>query len=114
MPRLPPKHDPWPKTKLQRERERKQRVDRARADKPERKWLRDPRWIKRREEQLAKQPWCKCGKKASHADHDPPHKGDEWLFFTGALKSKCASCHNRDTARYDGGFGNPIRPRPPG
>lgn len=36
------------------------------------------------------------------------------MFFHGPLKSRCEPCHNRLTATYDGGFGNPRRERPPG
>lgn len=112
MPTLPPKHNPWPKSQQQRDRERRDRIDRARKNSPVRAWYRDPRWPARRSEQLAREPFCACGAKATRADHDPPHKGDEWMFFNGPLKSRCERCHNSVTARYDGGFGNPVRPRP--
>lgn len=111
MPKLPPRHDPFPK-RPGHERERKRQVDQRRADSPVRAWYRDKRWHRRRAMQLAAEPLCSCGAKATHADHDPPHKGDEWAFFNGRLRSRCAPCHNRLTARYDGGFGNPQRPRP--
>ena len=113
MPKLPPKHNPFPRSP-DAERQRKAAVDRARAKSPVRAWYRDRRWHKRRAQQLKAAPRCSCGAPATHADHDPPHKGDEWLFFNGPLKSRCGRCHNALTARYDGGFGNPVRPRPPG
>lgn len=109
MPPLPPRHNPFPR-KPETETERKRLVDRQRKDNPARAWYRDARWHRRRAAQLRDHPSCvDCGAGATHADHDPPHKGDEAAFFTGPLKSRCASCHNRKTARYDGGFGNPVR-----
>jgi 5-methylcytosine-specific restriction protein A len=31
---------------------------------------------------------------ASIADHDPPHKGDENIFWNGRLRSLCKHCHD--------------------
>lgn len=108
MPPLPPKHDPFPR-RPGAERERKRVVDRGRKDAPARAWYRDKRWHKRRAVQLRDNPFCvDCRAPATHADHDPPHKGDEQAFFLGPLKSRCARCHNSKTARRDGGFGNPV------
>lgn len=106
MPPLPPKHNPFPRS----EAARKRQVDAARKDSPVRAWYRDKRWHARRAAQLRDHPSCvDCGSRATHADHDPPHKGVELAFFSGPLKSRCARCHNRKTASRDGGFGNPVR-----
>ena len=58
------------------------------------------RWQKLREQQLRRHPLCaKCQARghvtpATVADHIEPHKGNERLFFQGALQSLCASCHS--------------------
>lgn len=62
------------------------------------------RWKRRRAAQLRKQPWCEeCQRSdvwtpATDADHIVPHRGDERLFFTGALQSLCHTCHSKKTA----------------
>ena len=39
-------------------------------------------------------------------DHLVPHRGDRLLFWDASnWQSLCESCHNRKTARADGGFG---------
>lgn len=53
----------------------------------------------------------RCTTKASHVDHiKPMSQGGAGLDMRNLL-SRCASCHNRLTARFDGGFGNPVKPR---
>ncbi|WP_144469068.1 HNH endonuclease signature motif containing protein, partial [Bacillus pumilus] len=38
-----------------------------------------------------------------------PHKGDKKLFWDSSnWQPLCASCHNRKTAKEDGGFGNGL------
>ena len=110
--------DDFPRLRLGRaitEAERKRRVDKRRLYRASRCWYGQKRWKDRRRRQLEKHPNCKdCeanGVKtiAKHADHVPPHNEDEWQFFHGPLESRCATCHNRKTARFDGGFGNPKR-----
>jgi 5-methylcytosine-specific restriction enzyme A len=67
---------------------------------PHHQWYGLMRWKKLRRAQLAKQPLCEsCLKRdrvvpASVADHVVPHRGDEHLFWTGALQSLCKHCHN--------------------
>ncbi len=97
----------------QTEKERKRKVDRRRQWRASRRWYSTARWKKRKAEQLEREPYCcDCAAEgrqvnATHADHDPPHNEDEWLFFHGPLKSRCQTHHNRKTAAKDGGFGNP-------
>jgi 5-methylcytosine-specific restriction protein A len=44
---------------------------------------------------------------ADTVDHVIPHRGDRGRFFdAGNLQSLCKQCHDRKTAREDGGFGN--------
>lgn len=44
---------------------------------------------------------------ATQVDHIRPHKGNHTLRLDpDNLRSLCASCHSRKTARHDGGFGN--------
>lgn len=44
---------------------------------------------------------------ASVVDHIVPHKGNRQLFWdTENWQSLCATCHNRKTAKEDGGFGH--------
>lgn len=53
---------------------------------------------------------CGCGKKADTVDHKRPWKGDLALFWDQSNWSAMAyRCHNRKTARQDGGFGRAPR-----
>ena len=117
MPKAPPLFTPF-KRGPEHERERKRLVDRRRSEKPEREWLKDLRWKKRRELLRLANPHCvDCAAEGvltpwTHADHDPPHNGDEHAFFNGPIVGRCQHHHNKMTAMYDGGFGNPKKPRP--
>ncbi|RFB28226.1 HNH endonuclease [Brevibacillus sp. VP] len=73
----------------------------------------DSRWRKARKSFLSSNPLCVHCKEqrkltaATVIDHIIPHKGDMVLFWDeNNWQSLCASCHNRKTAREDGGFGN--------
>lgn len=80
------------------------------------------RWQKARAAFLAEHTLCECRdggccpngclRAATVVDHIVPHKGDAELFWDSARnwRSLCKRCHDRATARYDGGFGRPIRP----
>ena len=47
-----------------------------------------------------------CVQRASVVDHVIPHHGSSALFFDRAnLQALCKRCHDRKTAREDGGFG---------
>jgi len=56
---------------------------------------------------LSRDPMCRtegCGNPSTVADHIVPlEQGGENTFEN--LQGLCASCHNRKTAKYDGGFG---------
>ena len=71
-------------------------------------------WRALREQVLSAEPLCRhCATQGlwraatvvDHIDNDPGHNA------TGNLQPLCAACHNRKTAREDGGFGNGRRPR---
>ncbi|MCY8380123.1 HNH endonuclease signature motif containing protein [Bacillus haynesii] len=73
----------------------------------------DSKWRKARQSYLSKHPFCvSCMKEgrrvpATVVDHITPHKGDKKLFWDSSnWQPLCAPCHNRKTAKEDGGFGN--------
>ncbi len=75
-------------------------------------WYSTSRWKRLRKLQLAKEPLCRLCKEqgyivaATVVDHIEPHKGDYELFYDpDNLDSMCVTCHNRKTAKEDGGFG---------
>lgn len=75
----------------------------------------DSRWRKARLGFLAKHPLCEeCNRQgrivaATVVDHVVPHCGDQVLFWQRSnWEAKCKSCHDRKTAREDGGFGNRL------
>jgi len=77
------------------------------------------KWQKARKTHLAKNPLCvHCLAKgfvvaATVVDHRIPHKGDQKLFWdTSNWDSCCKTCHDTKTAKYDGGFGHPVKSRP--
>ena len=70
------------------------------------------RWRKLRDAFLCRFPLCaQCDKPAEVVDHCQPHNGDLGMFYAwNNLQSLCKRCHDRKTAREDGGFGNQRRP----
>lgn len=70
-------------------------------------WYTNPHygWAKRRDNQLAAEPFCReCAKhglrvKATEADHIEPHRGDLQKFLHGELQSLCHTCHSRKTVQ---------------
>jgi 5-methylcytosine-specific restriction enzyme A len=62
---------------------------------------------------LVKHPWCKAcmadrweHRAAQVVDHVKPHRGDIGLFWDSSnWQPLCKECHDRKTAREDGGFG---------
>jgi hypothetical protein len=78
-------------------------------------WYGLARWKKRRAEQLKREPMCwMCLKEgratpAAVADHDPPHRGDPVIFWTGKLRSLCKRHHDSDKARIEAG-GKAVTP----
>ena len=78
------------------------------------------RWQKARLGWLKRHPLCvECESQgrvtpATVVDHIDPHKGDMRKFWDrNNWRSLCALHHNRATVLHDGGFGNPIKPKPP-
>ena len=65
------------------------------------RWYTTASWLRRRRHQLRVQPLCElclaAGRvePATVADHIESHGGDYAKFRLGALRSLCASCHNR-------------------
>jgi 5-methylcytosine-specific restriction protein A len=76
-------------------------------------------WEKARAAYLRAHPLCMCeecdeGRKrltaATVVDHKMPHRGDRALFWDSSnWQSMAKACHDRKTAREDGGFGNAVR-----
>lgn len=73
----------------------------------------DSRWRRARDRYLAEHPLCEeCLKKgiiepAEVVDHRIPHKGDPVLFWDESnWQALSKRCHDRKTAKEDGGFGN--------
>ena len=67
---------------------------------------------------LRKHPLCVfCERRgrttlAEVVDHVEPHQGDRALFWDRSnWQALCKECHDRKTAREDGGFGNTTRGR---
>lgn len=80
------------------------------------------RWQKARATFLRRHPLCQCSECtelgrvliASVVDHRIPHKGDQHLFWdTSNWQAMSKTCHNKKTAREDGGFGRALRPASP-
>jgi len=98
--------------KHKRERNRSRReYDKERGTAAQRGY--DARWRKVRKRFLAENPLCtECMKEgrltpATVVDHIVPHKGDPELFWDESnWQPLCKQCHDRKTAREDGGFGN--------
>jgi 5-methylcytosine-specific restriction protein A len=91
-----------------RQRGRKQRYEQS-----GRKLYGLSQWQALRAAHLAAHPFCaECERvglpvMAEVVDHIIPHRGDRGRFFdSGNLQSLCKQCHDRKTAREDGGFGN--------
>lgn len=70
------------------------------------------RWQKARITYLSRHPLCKHCEDgdlvvaATVVDHIVPHKGDQDLFWdSGNWQPLCKPCHDKKTAREDGGFG---------
>jgi 5-methylcytosine-specific restriction protein A len=100
----------------QRMRERMRRYAKTRESANERGY--DGKWRKARTTFLNHHPLClDCQKRgritpAVVVDHIVPHKGDMELFWDeNNWQPLCVQCHGRKTAKFDGGFGNPINRR---
>ena len=71
------------------------------------------RWQRARAAYLAKHPLCaECERQnrltpATVVDHKTPHRGDMALFWDSEnWQALCKPCHDKKTAKEDGGFGN--------
>lgn len=80
----------------------------------------DHRWEKARRRFLSRPEHALCvhcgarGRtvEAKVVDHVIPHKGDMTLFWdTSNWQPLCKSCHDRKTAKEDGGFGRDVHRR---
>jgi 5-methylcytosine-specific restriction protein A len=66
------------------------------------------RWARRRCAQLRQEPLCAfCMAKgklrpAAIVDHVEPHRGDEQLFWYGAVQSLCKHCHDSTKKEREG------------
>lgn len=77
------------------------------------------KWQKARATFLRSHPLCQCpdcqeGKlrlrTADVVDHIIPHKGDMTLFWDSSnWRAMAKECHDKKTAREDGGFGNALK-----
>lgn len=74
---------------------------------PQHKGMYGYKWKKQRQRFLLENPLCSnCGKVANVVDHKTPHKGNVNLFWDESnWQPLCFKCHNRKTAKHDGGFG---------
>jgi 5-methylcytosine-specific restriction protein A len=76
----------------------------AKWDRPGHHLYSTVRWQQVRAQQLRNEPLCRdCASRqlvtvATDVDHITPHRGDERLFWYGALQSLCHSCHSMKTA----------------
>ena len=71
------------------------------------------RWRRLRAAVLARNPVCACGQPADRVDHiQPVSRGGDPFPDESGLRAMCLSCHQRFSAAFDGGFGNPVRPKP--
>jgi 5-methylcytosine-specific restriction enzyme A len=74
------------------------------------------KWRKARAQYLSEHPLCECSECAAGAirtrassvvDHIVPHRGDLKLFWSRRnWRAMAKACHDKKTAREDGGFGN--------
>ncbi|MCE5270835.1 HNH endonuclease [bacterium] len=93
------------------QRQERQRSDEARGTAAERGY--GSRWQRASKRFLEKNKLCaECERqdrltKATVTDHIVPHKGNQKLFWDQSnWQPLCKPCHDRKTAREDGGFGN--------
>lgn len=90
----------------------RQEVDARRGSSSQR--LYGARWRQARAQFLREHPLCECsecrGRRVTAStvvDHIVPHRGDPLLFWdTTNWQAMAKTCHDRKTAREDGGFGN--------
>lgn len=91
----------------QHEQERMQRVEARRPTASQRGY--GARWQRESARFLEEHPFCVCGNahRSEVVDHIKPHRGDQELFWDQSnWQAMAKACHDRKTARTDGGFGN--------
>lgn len=95
---------------LRADKNRKQAQDKKRDSSCKRGY--DRTWQRYRLRYLAEHPLCaNCETRgrivlATVVDHKQPHKGDIYLFWKkDNHQGLCKRCHDRKTAKEDGGFG---------
>lgn len=93
------------------ERKRKALVDKRRGSPTQRGYT--SAWSRASKAFLKRHPLCALCKKegrltpATVTDHITPWKGDRALFWDSSnWQPLCKECHDKKTAREDGGFGN--------
>ena len=98
--------------------ERINRYERYERDQKSKKLYRY-RWQKTSKYFLSHNPLCvECKKNdkvtaATVTDHIIPHKGDKKLFWDRSnWQALCKRCHDKKTAKEDGGFGNKVVTNP--
>ena len=76
------------------------------------------KWARARKEFLIEHPTCECEEcrksvnplPANVVDHIIPHRGDQKLFWDRKnWQAMNKRCHDKKTARENGGFGNKVR-----
>lgn len=93
----------------EQERRRKRDVQaRRRKTVPWAQWYSSTAWRQARGWYLQEHPVCReCGDASAVIDHIEPHRGDVDLFWSPInWQPLCKPCHDRKTAKGDGGFGN--------
>ena len=90
----------------------------TRRDPQTAKWTNSARYKRARLHFMSHNPFCKhCSTSTRPVvsiilDHIIPHKGDASLFWdVSNWQMLCKKCHDKKTAREDGGFGNRVANR---
>lgn len=128
MPELPRRHNPFKRKGIKSERDRKRAADKANADAkrrndPLRAEYRKKQW---RDESAAflalpgnEYCFCGCGKRANMVHHAKAPRSAATLAEARRLfwdvtnwRPGNRRCNSRYAAKYEGGFGNPVRPAP--
>lgn len=90
---------------------------RTRTKSAEHQKLYDSRWKRESKAFIKANPFCQCDEckrlnrlmQSEVTDHHIPHKGDIKLFWDRSnWRALNKRCHDRKTAREDGGFGNDV------
>lgn len=85
-------------------RETRKQSDRQR-DQSNRHVYATARWKRLRKMVLGRDPTCPCGDGTTVADHIVPMSRGGQPYDLDNVQGMCDRCHNRKTAREDGGYG---------